>query len=144
MLPEPADTEPRTGPGSTSRWLLTAWPVTAWPGQPAVGRLRLHAAGTAVVATLTAVVATLTAVVATLTAVVATLTAVVATLTAMVATLTAATTMAAAVPVDRQQDAPNVHAVADQDPDLPAPFPRRNVPRRAPVGVRRGRHVSGR
>src|ERR1017187_2034860 len=137
MLPEPADTEPRTGPGSTSRWLLTAWPVTAWPGQPAVGRLRLHAAGTAVVATLTAVVATLTAVVATLTAVVATL-------TAMVATLTAATTMAAAVPVDRQQDAPNVHAVADQDPDLPAPFARRNVPRRAPVGVRRGRHVSGR
>src|ERR1019366_5602000 len=143
MLPEPADTEPRTGPGSTSRWLLTAWPVTAWPGQPAVGRLRLHA-------TLTAMAATLTAMVATLTAMVATLTAMVATLTAMVATLTAAAeaaadaTMAAAVPVDRQQDALNVHAVAAQNPDLPAPFPRRDVPRRAPVGVRRGRHVGGR
>ena len=102
------------------------------------------------VATLTAMVATLTAMVATLTAMVATLTAMVATLTAMVATLTAAAeaaadaTMAAAVPVDRQQDALNVHAVADQNPDLPAPFPRRDVPRRAPVGVRRGRHVSGR
>src|ERR1022692_4242944 len=101
MLPEPADTEPRTGPGSTSRWLLTAWPVTAWPGQPAVGRLRLHAAGTAVVATLTAMVATLTAMVATLTAMVATLTA--------AAEAAADATMAAAVPVDRQQVAPNVH-----------------------------------
>src|ERR1017187_2344293 len=143
MLPEPADTEPRTGPGSTSRWLLTAWPVTAWPGQPAVGRLRLHA-------TLTARVATLTAMVAALTAMVATLTAMVATLTAMVATLTAAAeaaadaTMAAAVPVDRQQEALNVHAAADQNPDLPAPLPRRDVPRRAPVGARRGRRVSGR
>src|ERR1039457_6629354 len=132
MLPEPADTEPRPGPGGTSRWLLTAWPVTAWPGQPAVGRLRLHAAGTALVATLTAMVATLTAMVATL--------------TAMVATLTAAAeaTMAAALPVDRQQDALNVHAAADQDPDLPAPLPRRDVPRRAPAGARRGRRVSGR
>src|ERR1022692_278410 len=146
MLPEPADTEPRTGPGSTSRWLLTAWPVTAWPGQPAVGRLRLHAAGTALVAAGTALVATLTAMVATLTAMVATLTAMVATLTAMVATLTAAAeaTMAAALPVDRQQDALNVHAAADQDPDLPAPLPRRDVPRRAPAGARRGRRVSGR
>src|ERR1039457_2347043 len=132
MLPEPADTEPRAGPGTTSRWLLTAWPVTAWPGQPAVGRLRLHAAGTALVATMTAMVATLTAMVATL--------------TAMVATLTAAAeaTMAAALPVDRQQDALNVHAAADQDPDLPAPLPRRDVPRRAPAGARRGRRVSGR
>src|ERR1019366_4325964 len=136
MLPEPADTEPRTGPGSTSRWLLTAWPVTAWPGQPAVGRLRLHATLTAMVATLTAMVATLTAMVATLTAMVATLTA--------AAEAAADATMAAAVPVDRQQDALNVHAVAAQNPDLPAPFPRRDVPRRAPVGVRRGRHVGGR
>lgn len=104
-------------------------------------------------ATLTALMATLTALVATRTAVVATRTAVVATLTALVATLAAAAeaAMVAAVPavatvpaVDRHQHAPNVHAVADQDPDLPAPFPRRNVPRRAPVGMRRWRRVSGR
>jgi hypothetical protein len=127
------------------------------PGQPAVRRLRLHAAAgttlTTVVTTLTALVTTLTAVVATLTALVTTLTAVVATLTALVTTLTAAEAAAEAAMVaavatvpaaDRHQDAPKVHAVADQDPDLPAPFPRRNVPRRAPVGVRRWRRVSGR
>ena len=90
----------------------------------------------ALVTTLAALVTTLAAVVATLTTLVATLTA------AMVAAV--ATVPAVATAVDRQQQAPNVHAVADQDPDLPAPFPRRNVPRRAPVGVRRWRRVSGR
>jgi Ni/Co efflux regulator RcnB len=97
-----------------------------------------------VVAALTAVVATLTAVVATLTAVVATLTAVAATEATMVAAMAAAEATAMAAVVDRHQDAPKVHAVADHDPDLPASFPRRNVPRRAPVGMRRWRRVSGR
>jgi hypothetical protein len=101
---------------------------------------------TALVATLTALVATLTAVAAAEAALVATLTALVATLTAVVATLTAvaAAEAAMAAAVDRHQHALKVHAVADQDPDLPAPFPRRNVPRRAPVGMRRWRRVSGR
>ncbi|MDX6391090.1 MAG: hypothetical protein QOJ73_2153 [Streptosporangiaceae bacterium] len=94
-------------------------------------------------ATLTALVATLTAVVATLTAVATAEAAVAAAEAAMVAAMAAeATAMAAAV--DRHQHALKVHAVADQDPDLPAPFPRRNVPRRAPVGMRRWRRVSGR
>jgi hypothetical protein len=88
------------------------------------------------VTTLTALVTTLTTLVTTL---VATLTATEAAMVAAVATVPAVATA-----VDRQQHAPNVHAVADQDPDLPAPFPRRNEPRRAPVGVRRWRRVSDR
>jgi hypothetical protein len=96
--------------------------------------------------TLAALVTTLTTLVTTLTTLVTTLTTLVATLTATEAAMVAAvaTVPAVATAVDRQQHAPNVHAVADQDPDLPAPFPRRNEPRRAPVGVRRRRRVSDR